>query len=94
LYTSYEFANIKTAASNLKSNAQCPSRLTVQVRLSYYAETIEIKFLTVATLVGRNANKAMVAPMVGSGGVCVWRESGFRRCENVSTLTLLYKEIL
>jgi hypothetical protein len=29
----------------------------------------------VATLVARNANEATVAPMVGSGGVCVWRES-------------------
>jgi hypothetical protein len=27
--------------------------------------------LTVATLVARNANEAMVAPMVGSGGICV-----------------------
>jgi hypothetical protein len=26
-------------------------------------------------LVARNANEAMVAPMVGSGGVCVWLES-------------------
>jgi hypothetical protein len=40
---------------------------------------IEIKVLTVATLVARNANEAMVALMVGSGGVCVWRESGVRR---------------
>jgi hypothetical protein len=33
----------------------------------------------VATLVARNANEAMVAAMVGSGGVCVWQESGVRR---------------
>jgi hypothetical protein len=32
-----------------------------------------------ATLVARNANEAMVTPVVGSGGVCVWRESGVRR---------------
>jgi hypothetical protein len=32
--------------------------------------------LTVATLVARNTNEAMIAPMVGSGGVCVGRESG------------------
>jgi hypothetical protein len=32
----------------------------------------------VATLVARNANEAMVEFMVGSGGVCVWRESGVR----------------
>jgi hypothetical protein len=67
------------------------------------------KFLTVATLVARNANKAMVAPVVGSGGVCVWRESGDRRsvlcwCDwqeygfshrkDVFTFDLLYKEIV
>jgi hypothetical protein len=34
----------------------------------------------VATLVARNENEAMVAPMVGSGGVCVLRESGGRFC--------------
>jgi hypothetical protein len=28
----------------------------------------------VATVVARNANEAMVAPMAGSGGECVWRE--------------------
>jgi hypothetical protein len=32
-----------------------------------------------ATLVVRNANEALVAPTVGSGGVYVWRESGVRR---------------
>jgi hypothetical protein len=32
--------------------------------------------LSLATLVARNANTAMVAPMVGSGGVCIWREYG------------------
>jgi hypothetical protein len=37
------------------------------------------EILTVATLIERNANEAMVAPVVGSGGVCVWRESGVRR---------------
>jgi hypothetical protein len=34
---------------------------------------------TVATLVTRNSNEAMVAPAVGSGGVCILRESGIRR---------------
>jgi hypothetical protein len=28
----------------------------------------------VATLVARHADKAVVAPIVGSGGVCVWRD--------------------
>jgi hypothetical protein len=36
------------------------------------------KFLTVGTLVARNANEATVAPVVKSGGVCVWQESGVR----------------
>jgi hypothetical protein len=36
-------------------------------------------FLTVATVVVRNANVAIVAPEVGSCGVCVRRESGDRR---------------
>jgi hypothetical protein len=33
----------------------------------------------VVTLEARNANEAMVAPMLGSGGIYVWRESGVRR---------------
>jgi hypothetical protein len=44
----------------------------------------------VATVVERNAKDAMV----GSGGVCVWRESGFSRREDVFTFNLLYKEVL
>jgi hypothetical protein len=35
--------------------------------------------LTVESLVARNANEAMVAPMVQSGGVYFCRESGVRR---------------
>jgi hypothetical protein len=31
------------------------------------------------TQVARNANEAVMAPMVGYGGVCVWREPGVRR---------------
>jgi hypothetical protein len=27
-------------------------------------------------MVATNKNEAMVAPVVGSGGVCFWRESG------------------
>jgi hypothetical protein len=56
----------------------------------------------------RKENKAMVAPMVGSGEVCVWLESGVRRpvlcwCvwqgygfirhEDVFTLNLIQKDI-
>jgi hypothetical protein len=37
--------------------------------------------MTVATLVARNANEAIVARMVESGGVCVWCESGVRPFE-------------
>jgi hypothetical protein len=33
----------------------------------------------VATLVARNVNEAIVVPVLGSGGVCAWRESGVRR---------------
>jgi hypothetical protein len=47
----------------------------------------------VATLVARNANECMMAPMVGSGGVCVWRESGFNRHEDVFKFNELYKDI-
>jgi hypothetical protein len=39
----------------------------------------KMQVLIVATVVSRNANEVMVAPMVGCGGVCVWRESGVRR---------------
>jgi hypothetical protein len=57
------------------------------------------------TLVARNVNEAMVAPMMVSGGVCIWRESGikrsglcfyvwqesvFSRSENVFTLNLVF----
>jgi hypothetical protein len=63
----------------------------------------------VATLVTRNTNEAMVAPTVGSGGACVWRESvvrrsvlcwcvwqefGFSRREDFFTFNLPRKEIL
>jgi hypothetical protein len=62
----------------------------------------------VATLVARNTNEAMEVHMMGSGGVCVWRESGVRRSvfcwcvwresgfnrrEDVFAFNLLYKEI-
>jgi hypothetical protein len=65
--------------------------------------------VTVVTLAARNVNEAMAAPMVGSGGVCVWRESGVRRSvlcwcagqesgfshrEDVVTFNLLDKEML
>jgi hypothetical protein len=57
----------------------------------------------------RNANEDVVAPMVGSGGVsvwrvsgvrrsvlcwCVWQESGFSCREDVCTFDLLQKDIL
>jgi hypothetical protein len=34
----------------------------------------------VAAVVARNVNEPVVAPMVKSGGVCFWRESGCRFC--------------
>jgi hypothetical protein len=33
------------------------------------------KILTAVTLVARNTNDVMVAPKMGSGGVCVWQDS-------------------
>jgi hypothetical protein len=62
----------------------------------------------VASLVARNANEAIVAPVVGSGGVCVRREPsqavGFMevhlagiwpsRHEDGFTFNLLHKQIL
>lgn len=56
----------------------------------------------------RNANKTVVAPMVDSSGVCIWRESarrlvlclcvwqqsGFNRREDVFTYTLVYQDFL
>jgi hypothetical protein len=56
----------------------------------------------------RNANEAKMTHMVGSGGVCVWwesgvkrsvlcwcvwQESGFSRSKDVFTFNLLYKEM-
>jgi hypothetical protein len=60
----------------------------------------------VGTLAARNANEAIVAPVVGSGGslksvvrrsvLCwfVWQESGFSRREDVGTFDLLCKDVL
>jgi hypothetical protein len=50
--------------------------------------------LTVATLEARNGKEAVGTPMVGSGGICVWQESGFSRREDVFKFNLAYKEIL
>jgi hypothetical protein len=44
-------------------------------------------------VIARNANETTVAPMVGSGGVCVSQQSGFSR-RDVFTFNLLYKEML
>jgi hypothetical protein len=53
----------------------------------------EMKVLTVAALVVRNANEAFVAPVEKSGRVCVWRAPGVRRlvpcCNFGSNLTSL-----
>jgi hypothetical protein len=45
------------------------------MRRLYDAKKIEV--LKVATLVARNASETMAVPMVESGVVCVWRQSGF-----------------
>jgi hypothetical protein len=37
--------------------------------------------MTVVTLVARNVNEAMVAPIVGCGQICVWQESGVKRSD-------------
>jgi hypothetical protein len=37
-----------------------------------------IEILAVVTLIPRNANEAVVVPMVLSGRICVWRESGVK----------------
>jgi hypothetical protein len=50
------------------------------------AETVQ----TVATMVARNANEAVVR----SGGICVWQESGFIRREDVITFALLHNNML
>jgi hypothetical protein len=43
-------------------------------------------------MAARNANEAMVAPMVGCGGVCAWQNFAFSRHEDVSRL-LQFKEV-
>jgi hypothetical protein len=63
----------------------------------------------VTILIARNANEAVVVPMVGSGGVCIWQKSGVRQSvlcwcvweecgfgpfEDVFTFSLVHKEIL
>jgi hypothetical protein len=44
------------------------------------------------TLVARNATEATIAPVVGYGGVCIWRESGFSRLEDISIFNPLYTQ--
>jgi hypothetical protein len=58
------------------------------------------KILTAMTVVSRNANEALMVPVVGSRRVCVWgeskvgrRECSFIRREDVSTFNLLYKKM-
>jgi hypothetical protein len=48
--------------------------------------------MTVATLIARNGNEAVVAPTVGSGEASVWLESGFSRRKNVSYLIYFIKK--
>jgi hypothetical protein len=45
-------------------------------------------------MVAINVLVAMVVPMVRFGDVCVWRESGFGRREDVFIFNLIYKGIL
>jgi hypothetical protein len=58
----------------------------------------ENQVLTVATLVVRNTNEAMVAPARESRvrqsvlGRCIWQKCGFIRREDVFTYNLLYTQ--
>jgi hypothetical protein len=47
--------------------------------------------MTVATLVVRNGNETMVAPVVMSSAVYVWRESSSNRRKYIPTFILVYK---
>jgi hypothetical protein len=57
-------------------NSQYPSRSTEQERRLCEKWN---EFMTVAILVARNENEAVLAHIVGSGGVCIWRKSKVRR---------------
>jgi hypothetical protein len=53
------------------------------------------------TLTARNANEAMIAPMAGSGGVGVWRESGVRRSvcggafgRNLTSVAMVFSHLI
>jgi hypothetical protein len=53
--------------------------------LPWDAENIDVLSSDGGDCGSKNANEATVAPVVGSGGVCVWLESGFSRCQDVFT---------
>jgi hypothetical protein len=57
-------------------NSQYPSRLTGTSAPSEMRK--RLKLSSEGGVVVTNANEAIVAPMVGSGGDCVWRECGVR----------------
>jgi hypothetical protein len=51
-------------------NVQCPPRLLYECDVRAMRKQLKL-FLTVVTLVSRNVNYAIVAPIIGSGEVCV-----------------------
>jgi hypothetical protein len=51
-------------------------------------EKQKLKLSSVATLVTKTADEAIMVPTVGSGGVRIWRESGVRL--SVSTAVKLF----
>jgi hypothetical protein len=58
---------------------QCPVSVTLDCTSALYVRCGKLKLSSDGvTLVARSSNKAIVAPIVGSGGACVWRESGVR----------------
>jgi hypothetical protein len=50
--------------------------------------------LTVASVLARNGNETVVAPVAGCGGVCIWQGSGCSRHEDVFAFNVLRKNIL
>jgi hypothetical protein len=50
--------------------------------------------MTVATSLAINPNEVMMARMVGSGGVCIWLESGVRRSDLRFHIWFRHREIL
>jgi hypothetical protein len=72
----YIYVYIHTYTSNMIDSVR--HILLYECSVSLRRKILKV-ILTVATVVARNANEAMVAPVVGFDGVSVWWKTGTRQ---------------